>query len=357
MLNQPAMETATQTRWRLPAEWEPQDAVMLAWPFEGSDWTPVLRYAQQTYRQIISEARRHQPVVLCIRNEDLLADDCWTDTGGNHPVWVVATDFDDTWLRDTAALTVLDEEHKPAWANFIFDGWGGRSHHPLDATLAERLSRTPLFSGLALHNYPYVMEGGAIESDGQGTLLTTSRCWGCRDSQFNRAEVERQLRRDLGGERTLWLDHGQLLGDDTDSHVDMLARFAPDNTLVYQGCQLPQDPHYPFLHAMARQLESFRTSDGLPYRLLELPMPAALGGGADRYPATYANFMVLNNAVLVPTYNDSENDEQALRVISTAFEGFEVTGIDCRVLITQGGALHCSSMQLPAGSLQTGRHL
>lgn len=348
MLNQPTVEA----RWRLPAEWEPQDATLLAWPYEGSDWTPVLRYAQQTYRELIAAIRRYQPVVLCIRGEDLLTEDCWSDPGGKHPVIVVPTEYDDTWLRDTAPLTLFDDLGQPAWANFVFDGWGGRSHHPLDASLASRLWAEPQFNKLPFQNYPYVMEGGAIDSDGMGTVMTTTRCWRSRDTDFSKRRIAANLGLHLGAERVLWLDHGELLGDDTDSHIDMLARFAPDNTIIYQGCQLPSDPHYPFMQSMRAQLETFRTLSGKPYRLLELPMPSPVGTGRYRCPATYANFLVLNNAVLMPTYGDEEHDQQASRVISTAFPGFEVVGIDCRVLITQGGAVHCATMNLPLGALR-----
>lgn len=324
---------------------------MLAWPYDGSDWTPVLRYAQKTCADIIAAARQFQPVVLCVRSDDVLSEQSWTDSGGKHPVWIVVADYDDTWVRDTGPLTVMDSNGKPAWANFRFDGWGGRSHHPLDTTLTSRLSESSLFDAVPVHNYDYVLEGGAIESDGAGTLLTTTRCWRARDAQFSRSAVELQLAQHLGAQRVLWLNHGELLGDDTDSHVDMLARFAPEDTLIYQGCQLPQDPHYPFLQAMARELESFRTLSEQPYRLLELPMPTVMGKGAYRCPVTYANFMVLNNAVLVPTFEDSATDEQAIRVIGTAFPERQVLGVDSRVLITQGGALHCASLQLPSGTL------
>ena len=345
------MDTATDVAWRLPAEWEPQDAVMIAWPYDGSDWTPVLRYAQKACAEIIATARQFQPVVLCVRSDDVLSEHSWSDPGGKHPVWIIVADYDDTWVRDTGPLTVFDSNGNAAWANFQFDGWGGRSDHPLDTTLTSRLSELPLFEHIPLHNHSYVLEGGAIESDGAGTLLTTARCWRGRDAQFSRRDVELQLAQDLGAQRVLWLHHGELLGDDTDSHIDMLARFAPDDTLVFQGCQRPQDPHYPFLQAMTRELEAFRTLSGRPYRLLELPMPTAMGKGPYRCPVTYANFMVLNNAVLVPTFEDSTNDEQAIRVISKAFPHSQVIGIDSRVLITQGGALHCASLQLPAGTL------
>ncbi|MEM9533421.1 MAG: agmatine deiminase family protein [Pseudomonadota bacterium] len=341
-----------RTRWRLPAEWEAQDAVLLAWPFEGSDWDPVLRYARKACADIITETRRHQPVILLIRPDELLTDGCWEDTGGDHAVQVVAIDYDDTWVRDTGPLSVVSEGGSVAWVDFAFDGWGGRYHRPLDATLAERLWREPLFSHLAREAPPHVLEGGALDSDGQGLLLTSSRTWACRATDFSRAATEEMLRLELGVERVLWLDHGELLGDETDGHIDMLARFAPDHTIVYQGCQDVQDPHYPFLTAMARQLESFRTLDGSRFRLLALPLPDALGKGRFRCPATYANFLVLNDAVLVPSYGDADNDARAADIIGAAFPGRDIRSVDCRVLITQGGALHCSSMQLPRGTLR-----
>ena len=156
----------------------------------------------------------------------------------------------------------------------------------------------------------------------------------------------------LGARRVLWLNHGWLAGDDTDSHIDTLARICPDNTIVYQACDNPLDEHYPELKLMEEELKAFRAPDGAPYRLMPLPWPKArFDDQAHRLPATYANFLVINGAVLVPTYGDRENDQKALACIGQAFPGREIIGINCLPLIEQHGSLHCVTMQLPAGVL------
>jgi agmatine deiminase len=198
------------------------------------------------------------------------------------------------------------------------------------------------------------MEGGSIESDGLGTILTTSECLLSpnRNPQLDKSEVEQAMASMLGARRVLWLNHGWLAGDDTDSHIDTLARICPDNIIVYQACNNPLDEHYQELKLMEEELKSFRAPDGAPYRLLPLPWPKArFDDQARRLPASYANFLVINGAVLAPTYGDPENDDKALACIGLAFPGREVIGVNCLPLIEQHGSLHCVTMQLPAGVL------
>jgi len=194
-----------------------------------------------------------------------------------------------------------------------------------------------------------VLEGGSIESDGQGTIFTTSCCLLAphRNQPLTKDQIEERLKEYLCAERVLWIDHGQLTGDDTDGHIDTLVRIAPNDTLLYIGCDDPQDEQYEELHLMEEQLRTFRTTDGKPYRLLQLPMPRAIFDECQRLPATYANFLVINGAVLCPTYNQPDLDAEALRIIGEAFPDREIVGIDCRSLIKQHGSLHCCTMQFP----------
>ena len=181
--------------------------------------------------------------------------------------------------------------------------------------------------------------------------MTTSECLlsANRNEYLNRQEIETRLKSLLHADRVLWLDHGYLAGDDTDSHIDTLARFCPDDTIVYVACNDIGDEHYDALQKMEEQLYTFRTAEGKPYRLLPLPLPDAIfDEDGERLPATYANFLVINDAVLMPTYNQPVKDVQALRVLQKAFPQHAVTGIDCRVLIRQHGSLHCCTMQYPA---------
>ncbi len=198
-----------------------------------------------------------------------------------------------------------------------------------------------------------ILEGGSIESDGRGTILTTAECLLSRNRNphLDRGGLERELSQRLGVDRVLWLEHGYLAGDDTDSHIDTLARLAPDDTILFVACDDRTDEHYGALACMRTELERLRTRDGRPYRLLPLPWPQArFDEEGQRLPATYANFLVINGAVLVPTYDDPA-DAAALAAVEQAFPDREIVGIDCLPLILQHGSLHCVTMQLPKGVL------
>jgi agmatine/peptidylarginine deiminase len=194
-----------------------------------------------------------------------------------------------------------------------------------------------------------VFEGGSIESNGAGVLLTTEECLLSkeRNPQFSKQEIENYLKEKFGAHTVLWLSHGFLAGDDTDSHIDTLARFVDDHTIAYVQCNDENDLHYTELQAMERELQDFRMPNGKPYRLLALPMtPPIFDEDGERLPATYANFLIINTAVLVPVYNCA-TDAEALRILQQAFPTREIVPIDCSVLITQHGSLHCVTMQFP----------
>ena len=200
---------------------------------------------------------------------------------------------------------------------------------------------------------PLVLEGGSIESDGAGTLLITAACLLSpnRNPHLSREQIESLLKEQLGVERILWLHRGWLAGDDTDSHIDTLARLCPDDTILYTACDDPADEHFEELAAMKRELEGLRSRENRPYRLIPLPFPAAKQGLDDeRIPATYANFLIINGAVLVPTYED-RHDAAALAAVGLSFPGREIIGINCSSIILQHGSLHCLTMQLPKGVL------
>ena len=337
---------------RLPAEWEPQSAVLLAWPHEQTDWSNQLDAARQTFCAIIQAISQFEKVILvvksCLETESYLA---------KHQIkleQIVLFELpcNDTWARDFGPLCVY-EGGQPLLLDFTFNGWGKKFAATQDNRLTRSLHAAGAFGTTACHTLPLVLEGGSIESDGQGTLLTTSACLleKNRNPELGQQAIEMHLRELFGARQILWLDHGALLGDDTDSHIDTLVRMAPNNSLIFQGCDDPQDEHFPPLAQMRQQLESFRTFQGQPFRLLELPWPqACFDEKGARLPATYANFLVINQAVLVPVYADPA-DAQALEIIKAAFTGREIIPIDCRSLIQQHGSLHCVTMQLPAGVL------
>jgi agmatine/peptidylarginine deiminase len=262
----------------------------------------------------------------------------------------------DTWARDHGFITVEEADGQLVLLDFQFNGWGEKFAAQLDNQINRRLYDARLVEGRYESHLDFVLEGGSIESDGRGTVFTTACCLLAphRNQPLSQQEIEQRLKLWLGVERIVWLEHGSLLGDDTDGHIDTLVRICPDDTLLYVGCDVPDDPQYEELHLMEAQLRTFRTLQGQPYRLLKLPMPRPIyesdfnaEGEHDRLPATYANFLVINGAVLCPTYDQPDLDAEALRLIAQAFPGREIVPIDCRAVIRQHGSLHCCTMQFP----------
>ena len=255
----------------------------------------------------------------------------------------------DTWARDHGFITLTDDEGHHRLLDFCFNGWGEKFPAELDNAINRRLYDEGKLGGKYVDCLDFVLEGGSIESDGRGTVFTTTGCLLAphRNQPLTKAQIEERLKRELHAERILWIDHGNLTGDDTDGHIDTLVRICPDDTLLYMGCDDPEDEQYEELRLMEEQLKTFRTIDGRPYRLKKLPMPCPIYDGDDRLPATYANFLVINGAVLCPTYAQPDLDAQALRIIGEAFPDREIVGIDCRSIIKQHGSLHCCTMQFP----------
>ncbi len=255
----------------------------------------------------------------------------------------------DTWARDHGFITVEESDGTKVLLDFQFNGWGQKFAAELDNQINRHLYEQGLVEGRYESHLDFVLEGGSIESDGRGTIFTTSQCLLAphRNQPMTKAEIEERLRRDLCAERVLWIDYGNLIGDDTDGHIDTIVRVCPDDTLLYMGCDNPEDEQYEDLRKMEAQLQSFRTLEGKPYRLMKLPMPHPIYDGEDRLPATYANFLIINDAVLCPTYNQPDIDSEALRIIAKAFPDREIIGIDCCPVIRQHGSLHCCTMQFP----------
>jgi len=336
---------------RFPAEWEEQDGVLLAWPHESTDWRLHLDLVEPVFAEIVREISRFERVLLVAPDEmevERLLSNAGIDLAN---VRLFPMETNDTWARDFGPVTVA-EDGRPLLLDFGFNGWGLKFPADLDNLITGRLCQLGAFRA-ERQIVGLIMEGGSLESDGSGTILTTAECLLSpnRNPHLSREEIEATLARELGADRILWLENGYLAGDDTDSHVDTLARLCPDDTIVYQSCDDPADEHYESLGAMAEELAAFRTRDGRPYRLLPLPWPEArFDEDGQRLPATYANFLVINRGVLVPTYRD-KNDGAALAVIRSAFPDREVIGIDCSPLILQHGSLHCVTMQLPKGVL------
>lgn len=267
----------------------------------------------------------------------------------------VESPTDDTWARDHGGITVYDKDTGGyTLLDFGFNGWGNKFRHSLDNAITRRCFSAGVFNAGYEDNNDFILEGGSIECDGDSTLMTTAECLLSpeRNPGLSREEIENRLKRSFGVSNIIWLRHGQLEGDDTDGHIDTLARFAPNNTILYVKCIDTADRHYPELCEMEQEIRLARNVHGKPYRLIPLPMADAIHADGERLPATYANFLIMNNTVLYPTYSQPESDKAAAAALSEAFPRYEITGIDCTPLIKQHGSLHCITMQYPAGVLK-----
>ena len=301
------------------AEWEHQSMVQLTWPHEGTDWAPILDEITAVYENMASEIRKREPLLI-----------------------VDSIPHNDTWARDHGFITV-EEDSVLFLLDFKFNGWGEKFEAALDNEINKHLYEQGLVKGTYEDHLDFVLEGGSIESDGKGTVFTTECCLMAphRNQPLTKEEIEERLKEWLGAERIVWLQHGSLIGDDTDGHIDTLVRICPNDTLLYTG----GDKDHPDLAEMEKELQNLRTLDGKPYRLLKLPLPRPIYDDGDRLPATYANYLIVNGAVLVPTYNQSDLDQEAMDVIQQAFPDREIVGIDCCAVIKQHGSLHCCTMQ------------
>jgi agmatine deiminase len=337
---------------RLPAEWEEQDGVLVAWPHGESDWASCLELVEPVYAALVREISREEIVLVVGPDPERIGKVISLSDAGMDRVRIHEMPTNDTWARDFGPVAVQDAG-RPLLLDFGFNGWGLKFPAGHDNRVTRRLQEAGAFGATRVETVGLVLEGGSIESDGRGTILTTAECLlnPNRNPHLSRRELEAVIGEQFGVDRFLWLEQGYLAGDDTDSHVDTLARLCPGDTIIHIACDDPADEHFEALGLMRRELEAFRTREGTPYRLLELPWPAPrYDDQGERLPATYANFLVINNAVLVPTYRD-RNDETALALVASVFPGRRVVGIDCLPLILQHGSLHCVTMQIPKGVL------
>jgi agmatine/peptidylarginine deiminase len=343
------------SRLRLLPEYAPQAGVIITWPHPGTDWRHDLEAIEAVYLNIARAVSRFERLLVLCR-----------DTGHQRHIHTLleraalptaAVSFavvptNDTWVRDYGPLTILQDD-RPVLHDFTFDGWGGKYPAELDNAVSLKLFTAGVFGAVDFLRHVLVLEGGSIDTDGAGTLLTTARCLlqSGRNPGFDRDALERQFRELAGIERVLWLEHGELSGDDTDGHIDMFARFCNPETIAYLQCSDPADSQYAELLAMQEELRGFRTLAGEPYTLVPLPLPQPVFNAAgERLPASYANFLIINGAVLVPVYDDPA-DAVALAALAPCFPGRELVAVNCRVLIQQYGSLHCATMQLPCGVL------
>ncbi|GMQ89526.1 MAG: agmatine deiminase family protein [Gammaproteobacteria bacterium] len=339
----------------MPAEWEPQSGVMLTWPHADSDWAATLSAVEPVFYTIAFEiALRETVLIICasVSQSDRVRATLIESGAPAANIVTTVVASNDTWIRDYGPVSVL-VQGQPRLLDFTFNGWGNKYPAQLDNDINGQLARQGKFGNRPCGTIELVLEGGSIDSDGAGTLLTTASCQlhSNRNPGISRNQLNTELRGLLGAERLLWLEHGGLEGDDTDGHIDMLARFCDTTTIAYQACDEPDYGWHNELQAMAQELRNFTTRDGDPYRLVALPWPKPkFNDDGKRLPASYANFLMINDAVLVPAYDDPA-DGRAVQLLQTCFPMRTVVQIPCLPLIRQFGSLHCLTMQLPRGVL------
>lgn len=324
---------------------------MLAWPHAGTDWLENLEAVEAVYTDLLAAICKYEKaLLLCVdaRHQAAILERLNQHDVDTRQIIFHSLQYNDTWVRDYGPISIFSGS-KPALLNFTFNGWGNKFDAALDNAVNRKLSNAGVWSDIVLHDVNVVLEGGSIDTDGQGTILTTSQCLlnPNRNRDFTKKQLESLLQEQLGCTRVLWLDHGYLAGDDTDSHVDTLARFCNPQTIVYMSCQDKSDEHYHSLKAMEAELQQFITLSGKAYKLIPIDIPPAIfHTDGHRVPASYVNFLIINDAVLLPVYQHPSSDKMAMEKLGEAFPAHEIIPIDCKPLIMQHGSLHCISMQL-----------
>jgi agmatine deiminase len=328
----------------LPAEWEKQEFVQIVFPHENTDWNDYLEESILTFVNIVNTISKYEKCLIIAKNLIYIK----SLFKNKKNITFVKIDSDDTWSRDFGGITINDNNSLVV-LDFNFNAWGKKFPYKLDDQITKQLKFKGLLKNYKYRSISFVLEGGAIESNGKGIILTTKQCLmeKNRNPKLTQNTIENKLVEYLGAKKVLWLNSGYLEGDDTDSHIDTLARFANEDTIVYQSCDDVNDVHYQPLLEMKVELANFTQLNGKKFNLIALPWIEAIYDENERLPASYANFLIINGAVLVPTYED-KNDEQALEIMKSIFPKRNIIGIDCQTLIRQHGSLHCVTMQYPS---------
>ena len=330
---------------------------MLTWPHQATDWAPYLKEITETYVKMADAITRYEQLVIAtphpIQVGAMLSGRLTPEQMTR--VYICFCKTNDTWARDHGPITLRSDDGKLTMLDFRFNGWGEKFEATLDNNVTRTLHEDGAFdtetkgTPRLADNDDFVLEGGAIESDGKGTIMTTECCLMApnRNQPMDKEDIEEELRFRLKAKRIIWLKHGSLIGDDTDGHIDTIVRLAPNDTLLYNKCTDENDEQYADFAALEEELKELRTLDGKPYKLIPLPQPDAIYDEGERLPATYANFLIINGAVLVPTYNQEEKDKEACEAIKKSFPDREIIPIDSRTIVRQHGSIHCCTMQVP----------
>lgn len=338
------------------AEWEKQDGILLSFPHTNSDWKPYLDEVRQVYCAIIVEILQVEACLLVCNSKqktlEIIQNYCNTksiNTEILRQLYCLEIPSNDTWARDFGGITIC-KNGKNIVLDYGFNGWGLKFASNFDNQITHKLHKFGILKRVKTKQL--ILEGGSIESNGKGILLTNTQCLleSNRNPFYSKAQLEKTLKKDLGIQKILWLNFGYLSGDDTDSHIDTLARFISPNTIAYIACDDKNDEHYIALSQMECELKALKNLNNKPFKLVKLPFVTPKYYDNERLPATYANFLFINGAILLPIYND-KNDTLAIETLQKACPKHKIIPIDCSVLIRQHGSLHCISMQFPKHTL------
>lgn len=328
---------------RLKAEWEKQEAILMAFPHQNTDWKPYIKEARKVFLNIINTILQEQKVILCLDPNDKEGEEFINiHLKDSNNLILTKCAINDTWARDFGPISI-EENNQVKLLNFGFNGWGLKFASNYDNQISSHLFKQKLIPNLFTKDL--ILEGGSIDTDGAGVLLTNTQCLleKNRNPALTKDEIEERLTKYLGIHKILWLNYGFLEGDDTDSHIDTLARFLNPSTIAYIQCNDEKDRHYSALQKMQEELKALRDKDNKPYHLVPLPLPKIYYDN-ERLPASYANFLIINNhKLLLPVYGDTKLDNLAIQALSNYYD---VIPIDCSVLIRQHGSLHCITMQI-----------
>jgi agmatine deiminase len=348
----PDANTPKSLGFAMPAEWERHSATWMAWPCDDQLWFGQLAAVRQEFAALITAIAQDERLELLVRDTE--AEQSARALLGNINLRYHHCPYNDIWLRDSGPIFLkrhgnTGESGEMIAINWIFNGWGNKFDSQLDNDIPNYIAKA---LGVGFAQPGLVMEGGGLEVNGAGTLLTTRQCLLSpqRNPQLSESQIESALRQYLGIEQILWLDEG-MENDHTDGHIDTITRFVDATTIVTVTCQDPSDANCAITQANLERLHSFRQPNGQPWRIIELPLPQNhLELDGDRLPPTYANFYISNNQVLVPTYNDP-HDVLALELLRPLFADRSVRGLSARAIINGGGAFHCITQQQPVGRL------
>ncbi len=342
------MKTSDELNYSMPAEWEPHSAIWLAWPYDEDTFPNRIGNVEQTFAKMISALESSEQVELLVLNEEMRtrASDVIRNVGSDPTKTNFhITDYSDVWLRDTGPIFVKDSSGSTVISNWIFNSWGNKFPELLiDGEIPEKVSE---WKGNPIVSPDLVLEGGAIEINGQGVCITTEQCLlnGNRNPGITKEDIERFLDKYLGIEKTIWLKDG-LTNDHTDGHVDELARFVTPNKIVCGFEENPEDENYKILLENYNRLTDATDINGNTFELIKFPMPHMRYDDGSKAPVSYTNFYIGNTVVLAPIFKD-RNDELALGILEDCFPGRRVIGIDCTDIIYGGGAIHCITQQQP----------